>query len=97
MSEHGRAALPPEIEEVIADVLEAAALHFVDGRAEVEQELRAHFEDGIAAGSSPDELIRRFGDPIAAGARIRKTMPRAAARNRGVAVCRHLGPKQPHA
>jgi predicted permease len=84
MSEQtGRDALPPEITEVVERVLDASGLDFVDGRAEVEQELFSHFEDGLAAGSPAHVLIERFGDPLAAGRRIARTRPRAAARNRG--------------
>jgi putative ABC transport system permease protein len=77
------APLPPEIEELIDVVLRAADLEFTDGRREVEQELRAHFEDGLAKGVSAETLIVRFGDPVEAGRRIARTRPGAAARNRG--------------
>ncbi len=76
--ESHRPELPPEIETVIGEVVDAAELDFVDGREEVVRELRAHFEDGLAAGTSPDELIERFGDALVAGRRIAKTRPRAA-------------------
>jgi len=75
--------LPPEIEQIIREVLESADLHLVDGVDEVARELRAHFEDGLAAGTPMETLIEKFGDPVAAGARIARTRPRAAARNRG--------------
>jgi len=75
--------LPPEVEKVVGRVLEAADLGMADGREEVQRELRTHFEDGLAAGTSAAELIRRFGDPAAAGRRIAATRPRAAARSRG--------------
>ncbi len=75
--------LPPEIEKVVREVLESADLNSVDGVEEVAGELRAHFEDGLAAGTPVDELIARFGDPVVAGARIARTRPKAAARNRG--------------
>ena len=78
-----RRELPPEIEAIIREVLESAGLHFVDGVDEVARELRAHFEDGLAAGTPARELITRFGDPAVAGARIARARPRAAARNRG--------------
>ncbi len=75
--------LPADIEALIARVLEVADLELTDGRAEVERELRAHFEDGLAAGTPPGELVVRFGDPVRAGRRIARTRPRAAARGRG--------------
>ena len=78
-----RAALPPGVLEIVDAVLEHAGLDFVDGRESVEDELLAHFEDGLAAGVAPEELIERFGDPLAAGRRIAKERPRAAARDRG--------------
>jgi predicted permease len=75
--------LPDEVERLIARVLDEAGLDFVTGRREVERELRAHFEDGLAAGASPEEMVRRFGDPVVTGRRIARTGPRAAARRRG--------------
>jgi predicted permease len=75
--------LPARIEELIAEVLGTAALRFVEGRHDVERELRAHFEDGLRSGSSTEELVARFGDPAEAGRRIARTMPRAAKRTRG--------------
>jgi putative ABC transport system permease protein len=76
-------ALPEALEAVIQTVLHNAGLDFVDGREEVERELRAHFEDGVSAGMSAEDLVRRFGDPLEAGRHIAKTRPRAAARRRG--------------
>ena len=78
-----RSPLPPEIEALVAAVLHAAGLDFTEGRAAVERELRAHFEDGLAAGTTAEELVARFGDPAEAGRRIRETRPRAEARSRG--------------
>ena len=75
--------LPAEIVEVIETVLEAAGLDLVGGRPEVERDLYAHFEDGLDSGVSLQELIDRFGDPVATGTRIARTRPRAEARNRG--------------
>jgi predicted permease len=68
--------LPPEIEAVIRTVLQAAALE-LPARAEVEADLRAHFEDGLEAGVPPEELRARFGDPVAAGDRIGRARRRA--------------------
>jgi predicted permease len=78
-----RDELPPEIDALIDAVLEAASLDFVDGADEVDKELRAHFEDGLAAGTPAGELVERFGDPVVAGRRIARARRRAAARNRG--------------
>lgn len=75
--------LPPEIEAVVRDVIEAADLDLVDGREEVARELRTHFEDGLAAGMPVAELIERFGDALTVGRRIARTRPHAAAKSRG--------------
>lgn len=83
MKEQKAQQLPPEIEQVIREVLESADLHLMDGMDEVSSELMAHFEDGLAAGTPAAELIARFGDPVLAGERIARTRPRAAARSRG--------------
>ena len=72
--------LPPEIEEIIRAVLKSANLHLVDGVDEVARELRAHFEDGLASGTTADELIAKFGDPAVAGTRIRRARPRPRVR-----------------
>lgn len=68
--------LAPEIEAVIARVLDAADLDWTDGREEVEQELRAHFEDGLAGGTPATALLESFGDPEATGRRIARTRAR---------------------
>lgn len=75
--------LPESIERLIREVAEASGLGFDEGRLDVERELRAHFEDGLEAGLSAEELIERFGDPGAAGKRIRVARPRAERKNRG--------------
>lgn len=64
-----RVPLPPEIERLIEEVLAASGLGPA-ASAEVEAELRAHFEDGHEAGVDWEALRRRFGDPRAAGGRI---------------------------
>jgi predicted permease len=64
--------LPAEIEVVLARVLEAAGLDALGDGQEVLRELRAHFEDGLAAGTPVATLLERFGDPAVAGRRIRK-------------------------
>lgn len=75
--------LPESIEKTIRAVLDAGDLGLTDGRHEVERELRSHFEDGLAKGIPAQELVSRFGDPVAAGRRIAATRPQAAARVRG--------------
>src|SRR5688572_23934802 len=67
--------LPAEIQAVIRTVLDHAGLGALDGADEVERELRGHFEDGLARGLSPAELLARFGDPAEAGKRIAATRP----------------------
>lgn len=64
--------LPEEVERLIVEVLMASGLD-LPGRAAVESELRAHFEDGLDAGVPADELIARFGDPRITGRRIAAT------------------------
>lgn len=49
----GRRGLSKEIEAVIQEVVDNAHLDLIDGRDEVARELRAHFEDGLAVGTSP--------------------------------------------
>lgn len=75
--------LPEPIRQLIARVLDASGLGFAEGRDEVEEELIAHFEDGLENDVPVDELIARFGDPAQAGRRIARTRPRAQARQRG--------------
>jgi predicted permease len=54
---------------VVRAVLDASRLD-LPARAEVEADLRAHFEDGLAAGVAAEDLLERFGDPAEAGRRI---------------------------
>jgi len=68
--------LPEVLEELVARVLADAGLELPE-RGDVESELRAHFEDGIEAGVEPEELVRRFGDPVTAGRRIARARARA--------------------
>jgi hypothetical protein len=41
-------------------------------RGDVERELAAHFDDGLASGRPAADLIAEFGDPVVAGALIRR-------------------------
>jgi len=72
----GSPTLPPELEAVIRTVLEASELG-LPARAEVETDLRAHFEDGLEAGVPAGELRARFGDPVEAGRTIARARRRA--------------------
>jgi predicted permease len=65
----GRPSLPPELEALVREVLEASGLD-LPARADVEADLRAHFEDGLEVGVPWQELQGRFGDPAEAGRRI---------------------------
>lgn len=75
-------SLPPELEDWVSTAVRFTGLSIRE-RSEVARELRAHLEDGIAAGRSVDELLSRFGDPIEAAARIRtaRVESRAARKN----------------
>ncbi len=77
----GDAPLPPELEALIARVLAAADLDPA-ARADVEADLRAHFEDGLAAGVPWPTLRDRFGDPAEAGRKVARAR-RAAGRRGG--------------
>ena len=61
--------LPHEVEEIIRRVLTAGDLPSFD-KPDVEADLRSHFEDGLAAGRTVEELLARFGDPDEAGRKI---------------------------
>ncbi|HKJ00899.1 MAG TPA: ABC transporter permease, partial [Longimicrobiales bacterium] len=65
----GGRPLPGALETLIRTVLDTSRLD-LPRRAEVEADLRAHFEDGLDAGLSAPELAARFGDPVEAGHRI---------------------------
>ncbi|MEE8145980.1 MAG: ABC transporter permease, partial [Longimicrobiales bacterium] len=69
MTRWDEGALPHEVEEAIRCVLTAADLPSFD-RPDVEADLRGHFEDGLAAGRTVEELLDRFGDPDEAGRKI---------------------------
>jgi predicted permease len=57
------------LESLISEVLRASGMDLV-GRAEVEADLRAHFEDGLDAGVPLEVLASRFGDAAEAGRSI---------------------------
>ncbi len=65
------AGLPAPLAARVAEVVVASGLP-EDRRSEVFRELVAHFEDGLAAGRSPEELLASFGDGKRTGAMIRR-------------------------
>src|SRR5688572_21484428 len=71
------AGLPAPASELIHRVVKQTKL-WRGERAEVADELVAHFADGLASGASVEEIVRSFGDEAAAAKLIR----RAKRRNR---------------
>ncbi|MEQ9400553.1 MAG: ADOP family duplicated permease [Longimicrobiales bacterium] len=69
--------LPPRLQHLIDEVVEATGLELPD-RHDVARELAAHFEDGLAAGRSEEELVQRFGDPTEAAREIARARRRRA-------------------
>lgn len=68
MSDSG-GPLPLAIRDVVRTALAASQL--TGPRLDqVRRDLEAHFEDGLAEGRTPEELIDRFGDPEVAGRHI---------------------------
>jgi putative ABC transport system permease protein len=57
----GMGRLPPEILKRLEETLDESGLRG-EARQEVLRELSTHFEDGLAAGHSPEDLLRDFGD-----------------------------------
>ena len=63
--------LPPTLAVRVAEVVTGTGLP-EDKRAEVFQELVSHFQDGLATGKTPDELVATFGDTRVAATAIRQ-------------------------
>jgi hypothetical protein len=68
-------ALPARATRRIAASLDAARLRRRE-REEVEAELAAHLEDGLASGRDIDAILEDFGEPLAAGALIGRSVRR---------------------
>ena len=66
------ARLPPEIWEVVREVIRRARL-WKSENADVAQELIAHFEDGLAGGKSPEGLVESFGSTQVVARLIRRS------------------------
>ena len=67
--------LPPPVKQLIHRVVGKTFLWRME-RLEVTQELLSHFSDGTAAGSSPDDLVMKFGDETQASKLIRRAKRR---------------------
>ena len=68
-------ALPPPLIELVARVVRRTRLKRLE-RVEVARELIEHFEDGLAAGMSGDELVMAFGEERTAAILIRRGVAR---------------------
>lgn len=75
-----RADAPAPIVEAIRSVVRKTRLWRGEKRA-VTEELLAHFQDGLDAGATAEELVERFGDPTVSARLIRRAKVR----------CRPLG------
>lgn len=69
------AGLPAALADLVGRVVRRARL-WRHERIEVARDLVAHFEDGLAAGVSADELAASFGDPVQAAKLIRRAVRR---------------------
>lgn len=74
------AALPDSLRRVVQTVVSGTRLWRLE-RTEIARELISHFQDGLDAGRTPEELAAAFGDPSRASRLIR----RAKKRNRPLA------------
>ncbi|HVT28990.1 MAG TPA: hypothetical protein VHE81_13325 [Lacipirellulaceae bacterium] len=69
------ADLPPELSDAVRQVVGRTRLWRRE-KVDVAAELVAHFHDGLAAGRSSHELLKSFGDPVAAAQLIRRAKKR---------------------
>jgi len=67
--------LPPSLQNFVDDVVSRTRLWRSERRT-VARELAAHFEDGLRAGRTSDQLIESFGDPAQAALLIRRAKKR---------------------
>ena len=67
--------LPEPLRKLVSGVVRRTRLRRLE-KMEVARELVEHFEDGIAADASAEELVVDFGDPRIAAALIRRGMKR---------------------
>ena len=69
------AELPPELAAAVRQVVSRSRL-WRSEKVDVAAELIAHFQDGLAAGRTPAELLQSFGDPQASAQLIRRAKRR---------------------
>ncbi len=67
--------LPQELADAIGQVVGRTRLWRRE-KVDVAMELVAHFQDGLVAGRSPQELLKSFGDPTTAAMLIRRAKKR---------------------
>jgi hypothetical protein len=78
-----RADLPPELAELVSRTVRRTRL-WRGEKVDVATELVAHFQDGLEAGRTPQQLVQSFGDPLQAARLIRR------AKRRGRPLVWHL-------
>jgi hypothetical protein len=69
------AELPPELAAAVRQVVSRSRLWRAE-KVDVAAELIAHFQDGLAAGRTPAQLLQSFGDPQASAQLIRRAKRR---------------------
>jgi hypothetical protein len=67
--------LPAEVNALIENVVKGTRL-WRQEKVSVAAELIAHFQDGLEAGGTPDDLVRSFGDPQQTAQLIRRAKRR---------------------
>ena len=67
--------LPESLRKLVSGVVRRTRLRRIE-KMDVARELVEHFEDGIAADASAEELVVDFGDPRIAATLIRRGMKR---------------------
>jgi hypothetical protein len=78
------ARLPEPLPGLVTQVVRRTRLRRLE-RADVAQELIAHFADGIGAGAEASDMAEAFGDPVQAARLIRRAKKRARSRAERIA------------
>jgi hypothetical protein len=69
------AGLPADVADLVLQVVRRSKL-WRSEQVDVAKELAAHFQDGLAAGQTPKQLVGSFGDPQQAAQLIRRAKKR---------------------